>query len=292
MYFHKPDVVHYTSSAGLALRKDKIVMFIVKKIFNKKFVIHWHFGRIPEIYQNNSSEYQRLKAVHQHADASIVLDVRSKDAMLADGLSNVYVVPNAVTEETSTFSRSLDIDKIQTARSRNEILFVGHILPTKGVYELVKACADINNVRLIVVGPDLTNIISELKDVAKSRDNGEWLTFTGELNRENIFSYYQTCSLFCLPSYSEGFPYVILESMSCGCPIIATSVGAIPEMLDEDCGLLVEQKNVDELKKAIEKVITDPTSSLDMGKRAYHKVQERYSIETIYNSYRYIWNHV
>ena len=292
MLIYSPDVVHYTSSAGFGLLKDRIAVFIVKTIFKKKFVIHWHFGRIPDMYSRYNREYQRLRKVHEKSDASIVLDVRSKEAMIADKLANVYIVPNAVTNNVLTFAKSLNIKKIQKQRSDKEVLYVGHILPTKGIFELVKACSQINDLHLTVVGPDMNEIIPKLKEIAKVRDNGNWITFTGELNREKVLAYYQTCSVFCLPSYSEGFPYVILESMSCGCPIIATKVGAIPEMLSGGCGLVINPKDINELKSGIIKLINDKTLSIDMGNRAYNKVLQDYSINTVYNAYKSIWRQV
>lgn len=292
MLKYRPDVVHYTSSAGFGLLKDRAAVFIVKKIFRKKFVIHWHFGRIPDMYSQHNREYQRLRKVHKQCDASIVLDVRSKDAMVEDNLTNVHVVSNAVTETVLTYAKSLNIDKIQNQRQNREVLFVGHILSTKGVFELVKACSQINDVHLTIVGPDMNGIIPKLIEIAKNRENGKWITFTGELDREKVLAYYQSCSVFCLPSYSEGFPYVILESMSCGCPIIATNVGAIPEMLSGECGVVVEPKIVDELKNGIIRLLNDKGFSMNMGKRAFHKVQRDYSINTIYSAYKSIWRQV
>lgn len=292
MMIKRPDVVHYTSSAAFALWKDKIAIFIVRKIFGKHFVIHWHFGRIPEMSKNGTKEYQLFKTVHVMADASIVLDRFSAEAMCRDGLENVYVVPNAVTQAVYDYSLSLNMATVQKNRSHNKVLFVGHILKTKGIEELVQSCVQIDGVELIVVGPDLGQLQPSLKATASQRDGGKWLTFTGELKREQVLEYYKSCTLFCLPSYSEGFPYVILESMSCGCPIVATDVGAIPDMLDGGCGSIVNPKDVDQLKGALTAVLSNHSLRFSMGNIAYQKVMKEYTIESIYSNYKTIWQKV
>ena len=292
MVIYMPDVVHYTSSASFGLFKDQMAIFIIKVLFQKKMVIHWHFGRIPELFVRCDRECIRFKKVHNHCDASIVLDIQSKNVMIENGLDNIYVVPNAVTQSVSHIAEELDIDMIQNRRLFNNVLYVGHILPTKGVVELVKACVSIENVYLTMVGPDMLDIVGELRTIANKRDNGSWITFTGELSREEVLPYYMNCSIFCLPSYTEGFPYVILESMSFGCPIIATRVGAIPEMLSNRCGVIVESKNIIELRNAIKMLLNKRDLALELGRNANKKVIEEYSIETVFNAYKEIWSRV
>jgi len=55
---------------------------------------------------------------------------------------------------------------------------------------------------------------------------------------------------FILPSYTEGFPNVILEAMALGKPIIATSVGAIPEILSEECGVVMKPRDQRDIEQA------------------------------------------
>ena len=78
--------------------------------------------------------------------------------------------------------------------------------------------------------------------------------------------------VFVLPSYTEGFPNVIIEAMAMGKPIIATSVGAIPEMLDEGCGVVVPPKDADSLQKALQKVCNFDS---DCGRLSVPKLNSR-----------------
>jgi len=79
------------------------------------------------------------------------------------------------------------------------------------------------------------------------------LTYCGTLNPDEVITTMQRYDAFVMPTLadSEGYPGVVLEAYQAGLPVIASRIGAIPEILDESCGLLVEPGNVDDLRKAI-----------------------------------------
>ena len=102
-----------------------------------------------------------------------------------------------------------------------------------------------------------------------------------------------SCDIFVLPTYTEGFPNVILESMACGCAIVTTPVGAIPEMLEEEngkqYGILVSPQNVQELKEGIEKMLNNETLKQECRKNVQQRVNERYNIDTVWKQMSKIW---
>ena len=93
-----------------------------------------------------------------------------------------------------------------------------------------------------------------------------------------------------MPSYTEGFPYVILEAMAYACPIVATTVGAIPEMLADGCGELIEPQDVNSIRNGITKTLANFEKAISMGIKAQDKVLRCYTIETIYNLYQEVWS--
>src|SRR5690606_33278070 len=100
-------------------------------------------------------------------------------------------------------------------------------------------------------------------------------------------------SIFALPSYTEGFPNVILEAMSMGCAVIATNVGAIPEMLaissDKPCGICVPVKNVEKLTEAITLLISNPQKVEMMGRNGSERVLKYYTFNSIIKQYMSVW---
>lgn len=294
MLRYRPDVVHYTSSAAMALHKDKMACFTVRKLFKKQFVIHWRFGRIPEIIESKNREYNNLLKVIKSASASIVIDERSYLSLQSIGASNVYNLPNPISISLQEESKRLDVETVQRERDKGTILFVGHVIRTKGVIELVKACERCESVKkLILIGAcNEEGLKQELVDLAAPRDNGQWLELKGELKREQVISYYRKCGVFCLPSYTEGFPNTVIEAFANAAPTIATNVGAIPEIISGNCGICIPSKDVDALCDAIDSAFVNYDKTLEMGANGREKVLREYTIEEVYKGYQYIWDAV
>ena len=290
LLFKNPDIVHYTSSASLALIKDKMALFIVKNVFRKQFVIHWHFGRIPEICISKNSEYEKLMFVVRKANANIVLDEKSLNTLQNEGIKHVFYIPNPMTSAIYDATKDIDIILANANRTNGEVLFVGHVIATKGVFELVKCCVDCLEVKkLVLVGPVLPDVKEQILDLSKRRSSDEWLEFKGELCREEVYFYYRTCSVFCLPSYTEGFPYVILEAMAFGCPIVATDVGAIAEMLQDESGMVISPHDEAALGEALRKVLLDKALRDKMGTNAFARVMSVYTHDVIFKQYESLW---
>jgi glycosyltransferase involved in cell wall biosynthesis len=76
-------------------------------------------------------------------------------------------------------------------------------------------------------------------------------------HQDDVRPYYAMADVFVLPSHSEGSPNVLLEAMSMGVPVVATSVGGIPELVTDESALLVEKRDVSALAAAISRVLED-----------------------------------
>lgn len=285
------DIVHLASSASLSLFKDYLCLKILRR---RKIdsIIHFHFGRIPELAKANNWEWKLLLKVAQLASKIIVIDQASYDTLKKSGINNVEYLPNPL---------SPNIEKIieqyhNIDRNDNTVLFVGHVIRTKGVYELAEACSSIENINLKIVGLYSDVVKNELIDIYKKNKNISKIEFTGNIPAEDVIKEMLSCTVFALPTYTEGFPNVILESMACSCPIVTTNVGAIPEMLDskngENYGICIHPQNVDELKYAISRMLEKPSFAKNCGENAKKRVKEMYSMPVIWNHMCNIWNNI
>lgn len=142
------------------------------------------------------------------------------------------------------------------SRTRCErFVYVGQIRYVKGISELIAAAENLpDDIEVHVYGPLLDGI------AATAFDGCKHLTYKGVLAPENVIATMNKYDALILPSkaVSEGYPGVILEALSVGLPIIATTVGGIPEIVNARCGILVEPGNVSELTTAMQQLITAP----------------------------------
>ena len=98
-----------------------------------------------------------------------------------------------------------------------------------------------------------------------------------------------TSSIAVLPSYTEGFPNFVLEAMSLGKPVVATAVGAIPEMVGDERGILIPPRNAKALELALEKLMDNPFKRQELGLKAKDFVRKNYSAEVVVDEYKKVW---
>ena len=284
----KYDIVHICTSASIGLIRDLYLVNAAKRR-GVKTAVHMHFGRIPKIIDSRGWEYYLLMRLVKKTDRVVVMDNASLVALNALGLRNVSFLPNPLSADVE----SIIEQQRGLKRESRKIVFAGHVLETKGVFELVNACRGIKNIKLEILGKIPNDSIRKQLMIEAGEDSEQWLSIPGNMPFEDVIKEMLTCSVFVLPSYSEGFPNVILESMACGCPIVATNVGAIPEMLEIDsisaCGLCVPPKDPNELRIAILRMLDDQLLASQCGENAKKRVTQSYSMYKVWNELVGIW---
>ena len=175
-----------------------------------------------------------------------------------------------------------------------QILSVGYLIERKGFDYLVKAVKEVlkthSEVRLNIVGSgplemQIKKLIHELglDDTVKILDN---------VSDEELLNLYNSSDLFVLPSIvdsqgnMEGLGVVLLEAMACKVPVIGTDTGGIPDIVDDDeTGLLVPEKDILEISRAIIKLIENGDLRRIIAFKGYTMVKDRFSWEQIANKY-------
>jgi glycosyltransferase involved in cell wall biosynthesis len=237
-------------------------------------------------------EWTLLKLLINQAEVSIVIDPKSFEALLYIGNEKIRFLPNPIPNDLF-----FTIGKFTNNRRLNRsILFVGHAIQTKGIFDLLEACIRIPDVKLKIIGPIQQDIKVRILKLAIGRDDGNWIEMLGKQSPTDVILAMVTTTVLVLPSYTEGFPNVILEGMACSCPIVATSVGAIPEMLncnsDEKAGICVPSLDVNNLQQAIERMLDDKVFAKRCGESARKRVAEKYSMPIVWKQLISIWGNV
>lgn len=283
------DVLHLCTSANLSLYKD---LFVVRmaKCFGVKAVVHFHFGRIPNLAQKQNWEWKLLKKVVETVDAVVTMDMKSYRTLTGLGYKNIHYCPNPL---SMAIMSQIEKEKGTVEHIPGKLLFVGHVLSSKGVYELVSACKQFDGIELHIIGKAEEPVRSELQQIASEKDGGSWLKMRGEIPHDEVLREMMSASAFVFPSYTEGFPNVILEAMACGCPIVTTTVGAIPEMLDIEhgfnYGICVEPQNTQAFADGLKQMLSDPAYALACAERAEKRVNEMYAVPVVWEQLSNIW---
>jgi glycosyltransferase involved in cell wall biosynthesis len=138
------------------------------------------------------------------------------------------------------------------------ITFVGSLFREKGCFELIRAFASLrpidNRIRLVFVGQGA--MLAALKTDAEKLGVTANVTFVGRVLHGDLGPWFAGSDITCLPSYREGVPNVIMESMSCGIPVVASDVGGIPEVLPSFAGIMVPAENESALASALNSALS------------------------------------
>jgi glycogen synthase len=164
---------------------------------------------------------------------------------------------------------------------RPTILFVGKLVPNKGVKYLVDAACrlarEYPDLRLRMLGGGEAGFIRELNAQARSSGFPDLLDLPGFVSRKELPLHYSRAHVFAAPSFFEGGPgFVYLEAMACGLPVVACSgTGVADVVTHEESGLLVPPKDVDALTDALRWLLDHPDERQAMAARARRYVLEQ-----------------
>jgi glycosyltransferase involved in cell wall biosynthesis len=208
--------------------------------------------------------------------SSIVLDL-----LAAEHAVRAVLLPNAVPVPPSTAKHAED--------SQANAVFAGEVSARKGADILLSAWHEVvtavPGARCRVIGPRSHSLPLHNTDT-------RGLTLEGPMPHEAVLAALETCRVAVLPSRAEAMPMFILEAMARGRPVIATNVGAIPDVVAPGCGAVVPVGDAKALRRALEHYLTDSEAAGADGARARERVLERHSVEILQSRLRQEWMYV
>ncbi len=152
------------------------------------------------------------------------------------------------------------------------VLYAGIFKQEKGIRELLQALDLLSDDGLLSVmvgdGP-----------LREQVEESRYCKIVGFVPNERIPLYMRAADVFVLPSYSEGLPTVLVEAGAAGLPIVATTVGGIPELLAGDRGLLVEPKSSQDVATAVKSVLDQPVEAAQRADRMREHVDSLYDTD-------------
>ncbi len=248
----------------------KLVFTVIAKLFHHYSIIHLHGSEFRVYFGSRSKLTKKLILwLIKHADEFVVLSQGWSDYIESISGRKARVINNYV-----------DVCQLDLPRQSNQILFLGAFINRKGIYELLQACSELEvDFHLHLCGSGENKKVADLVSTLKLEDK---ITFHGWVNTEQKKALLSTCSVMILPTYNEGLPMTIIESMACGIPIITTPVGAIPEVIiEQQTGYLVEPGDVTQIREKLAYVLAKPTELNTVIKTANEVYQARFTSKVI-----------
>jgi len=168
--------------------------------------------------------------------------------------------------------------------NKKDILYLGRIHPKKGIENLIKAYSKLDkNIKqkhkLKIAGKGQVKYLNFLKDLVKQCNEENNILFVGHKEGKGKEELYKNSKLFVLPSHSENFGNVVLESLMYKTPVIASIYTPWQELEKYKCGFWIDN-TPDEIEKHIKEVINMPDFEYkELSENAFKFVNERYNIE-------------
>jgi len=192
---------------------------------------------------------------------------------------SVSVVPNGVSiNQIGKRTQEVVAKELQLDPSKPLLLFVGKIMESKGVPDLLEAYERMDvDCTLLVVGPSKDKGLVDRMDEFPGSD----IKYLGYTEKEQLDALFQLSDLFVFPTRADVFPLVTLEAMAAGTPIVTTNVGGLPEQITNQTGILVEPEDPEAVANAVEGLLQDEDQRRTASEAARERVRTEFSWETV-----------
>jgi len=182
-----------------------------------------------------------------------------------------------------------NIPNLQKSRKLFRIVTPANLLEVKGHKYLIEACRilvkqGVKNFRCFFYGEGPLKI--KLKNSIKKKKLDNYIKMCGVIPHEKLIEMYRNkkIDMVILPSIitskgeHEGIPVALMEAMTYGIPVVSTNTGGIPELLSNNCGIIVEQKSPEKLADAIKKLVSNGILNQNIIKNSYQKIKKDFDI--------------
>ena len=222
------------------------------------------------------------KLVSKYTSKIICVSEFDKSLALKNNIApvaKIAVVYNGVA--TTPEGVGVPTESVGKKKEPIEILNIGRLAYPKRPDLIVKAFGALPaelkkkaHLKIAGSGPYL----KELNALINKLNLNESVSLSGEIDHQRILGMLPKADIFILITKHEGLPLTVLEAMSAGLPVIASRVGGIPEEIDAECGILIENNTEEKIAKALRRLIENPALRMAMGLSGRKRIEEKFSL--------------
>lgn len=259
------DIVHIHLTAETSARRKKI-FFEMAKLLHKKTILHYH--------SSSTQSRKLLYNMFSRTDLLIVLSEQWRQWIKKE---------MGLTKKITVLYNPCPSVHLRSCEKEKTILFAGSILQQKGYADLIKAFAKIaaahKDWKLVIAG---NGEIHQAKALCDSYGISSQVELPGWVSGGLKEALFNRAAVFCLPSYSEGFPMAVLDAWAYGLPCVVTPVGGLPDVVrNGENALTFPVGDVDGLAMQLEKIISDKHLREKIAAASLHLAHTTFNIENI-----------
>ena len=252
------------------------IFHLLARLLRRKTIIFfrgWHTS-----FQEKLERHLWLfRLLYGRAEAYIVLSGDFQNLIRTWGITGPIYREVAIADDHEL--NGFDIHEVLSMRQTSDewrILFAARVTADKGIYELIQAVSHLQKkhpeVRLIVAGD--SDELDAIKEFARSSQIQNTM-FTGYVVGEEKDRLFKTSHVFCLPTYYEGFPNVVVEAMAVGLPVVTRSVGGLRDFfVNSTHGFITESKSPEVFSDFLQRLIEDRDLYRQVSLNNYRYAQE------------------
>jgi glycosyltransferase involved in cell wall biosynthesis len=272
----RPDVVHlHTSERGSIVRKGVLVW--ISALFRVPVVLHMHGGAFSDFFEKSPRPIQAIvRRTLAQADAVVALGDTWADYFRGvSPAADVVMIPNSI---------RLATPQDLTTPGVVNVVFLGKVCEDKGTFILLEAWAQmlarsrIPQAKLKLAGQGELALAAER--IEKLGIGGS-VDVCGRLTPAAVSTLLADTHILVLPSLIECQPMSILEAMTRGICVVASTAGGIPEMIGDSDGLLVSPGDTKQLSDAMERVISDQELRCELGANGRKRVDADFNLDRV-----------
>ena len=270
----RPDILYlHVSERGSLVRKG--LLTFVAGARGVPVILHHHGAEFNAYYEGlNKGRKAWVRKILKRADLNLVLSkAHMRDILEKEPEAKVDFLYNT----TAVRSRN------EYRASSRRIVTLGRLGERKGTWDFLTALAEIQDelpedIEVWLCGD---GDLEQVRKMVGEKGLKSRVKHVGWIGGKEKADCLKNAMMHVLPSYSEGLPMSILETMSWGIPNVSTRISSIPEVIgDQENGLLIQPGDVEGLKSSILRLVHHEELRLQMSGRAYDTIRERFSMDT------------
>lgn len=268
------DVVHFhTAQKGSFYRKAILAWFVPRDI---NVIFHMHASQFDSFYQEASKVHQWLiRHLFSRADLVVALS-REWQLFYQEMLQTpVKVIPNAVPMP----------ERYYYANQSNKVITLGKVGTRKGTADLIETARQLPELAFYIYGDGEAD---EYRSLAQKQCVTN-VHFMGWIDSKEKAALFADSGIHFLPSYQEGLPMSILESMSFGVPNLATRIGGIPDVIDSRNGFLTEPGDTEQMVRALKFFFSSETNRQQFSERSRKKIENNFSLKNYFIQWQQLY---